>query len=258
MITCVNDYLPLPLIECIGEDYDFHHFSPEAADIWSLGIILTNLVAGRNPWEYATTKDKNYLKFLSHPGHLRSKLPISVETEEILYQIFTSDPATRITIPELRERILAADTFFMSDEDIKRGGKYIQAAAASYYPHAAAELTRTQSVFTDKEALQLIHEENLKASRTLSSSKAQFVICTSSDISDGSSSSSSSGSDSCVDGRKLTSTPATSTEKSTMLAEIPGYKGNKRIGVVSASEVLKGRSLPISSNDAPLVVTIAL
>ncbi|EIW55646.1 Pkinase-domain-containing protein [Trametes versicolor FP-101664 SS1] len=246
--------------ECIGEDYDFHPFSPEAADVWSLGIILTNLVAGRNPWEYATTKDKNYLKFLSHPGHLRSILPISEETEEILYQIFSSDPATRITIPELRTRILAVGTFFMSEEDIKRGSRYIQVAAASYCPRAAVDvaLAQTQSVFTDKEALQLIHEENLKASRTLSSPKAQFVICTSSDISDSSSSSSSSGSDSCVDGRKLTSTPATSTEKPMQLAEIPGYKGNKRIGAVMASEVRKGRSLPISSNDTPLVVTIAL
>ncbi len=188
-------------------------------------------------------------------------LPISVEAEEILYQIFTSDPATRITIPELRERILAANTFFMSEEDIKRGGKYIQIAAASYCPRAAAaaKLVQTQSVVPDKEALQLIYEENLKASRTLSSSKAaQFVICTSSDISDDSSSSSSSGSDSCVDGRKLTSTPATSTEKPMQLAEIPVHKGNKRMGGAMASEVRKGRSLPISSNNAPLVVTIAL
>ncbi|KAI0360604.1 Pkinase-domain-containing protein [Trametes cingulata] len=236
--------------ECIGEDYDYHPFNNQASDIWSLGVILTNLVAGRNPWEYATTNDKHYLKFLSTPGYLRAMLPISEETQEILYRIFTSDPGTRISIPELREAILAVDTFFMSDEDIARGNKYVQTAAASYCPpEVQRELARQQSVFTDREALKL-----LKAKTP--TSPAKFIICSSSGAS---SSDSSSYYSSCSEGSEGPITPATHAQDAAKLAEVPELRDSEKIGAAMVSDVRKGSSLPIPTNDsAPLVVNVAL
>ncbi|KAI0372026.1 Pkinase-domain-containing protein [Pilatotrama ljubarskyi] len=238
--------------ECIGEDYDYHPFSNEASDIWSLGVILTNLIAGRNPWEYATTNDKHYLKFLSTPDYLRTMLPISAETQEILYRIFTSDPGTRISIPELREAILAVHTFFMSEEEIAGGNKFVQLAAASYRPPAAQrELARQQSVFTDREALKLLNQKTVT-----SDGPAKFVICSSRGMS--SSDDASDDSSSSSEESKGPITPATHAQDPTQLVEVPDLKDGEKIGAPMVSNIHKGRSMPISMNDAPLVVNVAL
>ncbi|KAI0635242.1 Pkinase-domain-containing protein [Trametes polyzona] len=251
--------------ECIGEDYDFHPYSTEAADIWSLGIILTNLVAGRNPWDQATTSDKNYLKYLAHPGFLRSVLPISEETEDILHNIFTSDPGTRITLPELRERILAVERFTMTDAEIARASKWVQIAAASYFPPTPTpananangtandlqELVREQSVLTPQDALRLLEEEVLVP--------AKFVICSSGGVSSGSDSLSSSSSSSASSSEsKGPITPATFAQDQAKLVEVPDFKESEKIGAAMVPDIRKGRSLPMYSDEAPLVITFAL
>ncbi|KAG1290881.1 hypothetical protein G6F66_008273 [Rhizopus arrhizus] len=70
-------------------------------DVWSLGIILINLAAGRNPWRVASLEDETYCAFLQDPNLLLKILPISNELNHILKRIFCLDPLKRITLDEL-------------------------------------------------------------------------------------------------------------------------------------------------------------
>lgn len=90
------------------------------------------MIAGRNPWNYATTDDQCFLRFMANPEYLREMLPISKSANNVLRRMLTFDARTRISIPELREEILNIDTFFMTQEDIAKGNKFVKIAAATY------------------------------------------------------------------------------------------------------------------------------
>lgn len=85
-------------------------------DIWSLGIILINLVSGRNPWKQANMQDVAFAAYVKQPRRFfRTILPgISKSLDRILIRIFCLDPAKRITLPELRNMILACRLFTVS------------------------------------------------------------------------------------------------------------------------------------------------
>ncbi|KAI9063563.1 Pkinase-domain-containing protein [Trametes sanguinea] len=239
--------------ECIGQDYDHHPYSTEASDIWALGVILSNLVAGRNPWDYATMNDKCFMRYLVDPNYLREILPISQESSEILQAIFTTDPGLRITIPALRERILAVETFFMSDEDLEHATMHVQMAAAVYSPPGVQRLAlaRQLSICTDSEALRLLQQRSTPLqSRT--SEKAKFAICSSSDIfSDTSSTTDES------DGPITPQTRAQDPVK-LQLAEIPDFGEKEKIGTAVVPVIRKGRSLPSYYDEIPPPIGVVL
>lgn len=80
-------------------------------DIWSLGVILVNLTCGRNPWKAATAKDSTFKAYTEDRQFLKSILPLSDELNEILGMIFELDPTKRISLEELRQRILDCPAF---------------------------------------------------------------------------------------------------------------------------------------------------
>ncbi|KAK6070034.1 RAN1-like protein kinase [Seiridium cupressi] len=82
-------------------------------DVWSLGVILVNLTCGRNPWKQASFEDSTYRAFTRSPDFLKTILPLSDELNDILGRIFTRNPDQRITLPELRDSILACPRFTM-------------------------------------------------------------------------------------------------------------------------------------------------
>ncbi|KAH7929405.1 kinase-like protein [Leucogyrophana mollusca] len=104
--------------ECLSREIKYPHYSPRHTDIWSLGVILINLVFSRNPWRLATTSDSGFLSFLYNPDYLRDVLPISRGLNDVMKRVFHLNPAARISIPELREEILKMDTFYMSHEEM--------------------------------------------------------------------------------------------------------------------------------------------
>ncbi|KAI0016472.1 protein kinase-like domain-containing protein [Xylariomycetidae sp. FL0641] len=97
--------------ECLIPSFrrPFYHCAPN--DVWSLGVILVNLTCGRNPWKEASSNDTTYRAFTTSQDFLRTILPVSDELNDILGRIFTPDPAQRITLPQLRNRILNCHNF---------------------------------------------------------------------------------------------------------------------------------------------------
>lgn len=87
----------------------FYYCAPN--DVWSLGVILVNLTCGRNPWKQASVEDSTYRAYTKSQEFLKTILPVSDELNDILGRIFTRNPDHRITISELRARILSCSRF---------------------------------------------------------------------------------------------------------------------------------------------------
>lgn len=72
---------------------------------------MVNLTCGRNPWKQASFEDHTFRAFSRSPDFLKTILPISDELNDILRRIFVRNPDERITLSELRARIMACPTF---------------------------------------------------------------------------------------------------------------------------------------------------
>jgi len=85
-------------------------------DIWSLGIILLNLVTGRNPWKSATEDDPTYLAYRREPSRfLPSVLPISEELNSLLVQTLQISWSERLSLKKLREGVESINSFYSDD-----------------------------------------------------------------------------------------------------------------------------------------------
>lgn len=87
----------------------FYRCAPN--DVWGLGVILVNLTCGRNPWKQASFQDSTYRAFARDSSFLKTILPLTDELNDILGSIFNPSPEHRITLPELRNRILNCTQF---------------------------------------------------------------------------------------------------------------------------------------------------
>lgn len=210
------------------------------------------------------TQDKLFRRFVKKPGYLREIMPISVECSDILEATFHPLPARRITIPELRKRILEIDTLFMSEDEIRKGDLYLRNVAASYWPklppmEPPAEAIRCQSICADEEALAVLGHMSNPMWRSaimnmrFEDEQGNFVIVPSTGISPSSSyescsccSSTESSDCSCSsgDGSNEPRTPETSAQIIAKLAQIPELPSNEKIGKAMMPPVArKGRSM---------------
>ena len=100
-----------PFPECIGKLHGYQPYNTRVADIWALGVILLNMICGRNPWEKACMLDADFQQFINNPDYLYDSFPISEGACDILNATFTLNPLTRITLSKLRKAVLNLETF---------------------------------------------------------------------------------------------------------------------------------------------------
>ena len=137
--------------ESLGDWYPSAPTYPtRPGDVWSLGVILVNLVCGRNPWRIASPTDESFNAFLDNPLFLRKILPVSLECLDLLRDIFTLHPDDRITLPELRVRVLKMKSFTMSEKEVRAA--HAAAAVATKVVGPVLHVDLPEDVDEDMEA----------------------------------------------------------------------------------------------------------
>jgi serine/threonine protein kinase len=91
-------------------------YSPQSCDIWSLGIMLINIVTGRNPWNCAKWEDAAFRCYHQNPSHyFPTVLPISAELNEVLIMMLCMEWRARPAIAEIRDAVRRIPSFYSRD-----------------------------------------------------------------------------------------------------------------------------------------------
>ncbi|KAI9252658.1 kinase-like domain-containing protein [Sporodiniella umbellata] len=112
--NCGSIYYLSP--ECQGISFSNQtvtFYDSMATDIWSLGIILINLVTGRNPWKRAYMKDLAFVSYVQSPETFFQDIfpGISTRFERVLRGCLSLDPKERMSLNELRSAVLRCKSF---------------------------------------------------------------------------------------------------------------------------------------------------
>jgi serine/threonine protein kinase len=81
-----------------------------ANDVWSLGIILINMLTGRNPWSLPCPSDKNftahfYTNSIGHQDSFAAQFNFSPELCAVLRLVFHTDPFLRPTAAQFAQMV---------------------------------------------------------------------------------------------------------------------------------------------------------
>jgi len=145
--------------ECQGGLFErLERYHTSANDIWALGVILVNLTCGRNPWRQACPADETFRAFVNNPEFLRTILPISHATNNILKGLFALDPRERMSLHELRRAVLAVDTFTMTEDELRTAHTAARAAAAAVRPIPPAEKVVVPQPEIEMEDVEYYHQ----------------------------------------------------------------------------------------------------
>ncbi|KAI0046401.1 kinase-like protein [Auriscalpium vulgare] len=94
----------------------------QASDMWSLGIILVNLIIGRDPWPCAVSSDTLFRAYSRNPAHfLSTALPISKEANTILCSMLQVDWRDRIVSLDLGRALSSVTAFYADDAVFHQG-----------------------------------------------------------------------------------------------------------------------------------------
>ena len=93
-------------------------YSPAAADIWAIGIVLLNVLFQRNPFASPTMKDPLFADFARDRQSLFDVFPnMSQDTYNVLVHSLCLDPSYR-SLSGVRESLKAAVSFTTDDESL--------------------------------------------------------------------------------------------------------------------------------------------
>ncbi|KAK0462875.1 kinase-like domain-containing protein [Desarmillaria tabescens] len=125
LATCEDDYsrrgagtMAYKSPECLGEDFKSPTYSTRSSDVWALGVVFLNMIAGRSPWLAAKISDPCFNYFLCNPDYFTKIFPITPSVNQILLRVFDLRSSKRITLPELRAEITNIDRFFLTDAEL--------------------------------------------------------------------------------------------------------------------------------------------
>ncbi|KAG0264173.1 hypothetical protein BG011_007327 [Mortierella polycephala] len=120
-------------------------------DVWSLGVILINLVFGRNPWKQACSKDDTFAAYTLNNDFLQTILPMSSELNEIIKSVFCLNPRKRITLVDLARRVHACGSFTaLAFLAVPSSMEATAASGANYIGAATPVSTTITSPINDK------------------------------------------------------------------------------------------------------------
>ncbi|KAJ3318606.1 hypothetical protein HDU76_000783, partial [Blyttiomyces sp. JEL0837] len=87
-------------------------YSPAANDVWALGVILLNLLFGKNPWFEAYPTDAIFAAFSGgNPNILKQQFNLTPHFDSILRRTFDLDARRRCTVSELKELVESVPKF---------------------------------------------------------------------------------------------------------------------------------------------------
>lgn len=140
--------------ECQHQNPGMPYYASAPNDVWSLGVILVNLTCGRNPWKSASPKESTFRAFMEDRSFLKSILPLSDELNEILGMVFELDPTRRISLEELRQRIIDCPVFTSTPAKPEPAIKVMDVHEdlfaddhAVYSPASSASLSPASTIF---------------------------------------------------------------------------------------------------------------
>ncbi|TPX36554.1 hypothetical protein SmJEL517_g01231 [Synchytrium microbalum] len=91
-------------------------------DVWALGVVLINLITGRNPWAAAMQSDPTFAAFCDYDKDiLNREFGLSDATACIMRGVFEHDEDARLSMNELMQAIKAAPSFRMKPIRDKTG-----------------------------------------------------------------------------------------------------------------------------------------
>ncbi|KAJ3406097.1 hypothetical protein HDU80_000173 [Chytriomyces hyalinus] len=91
-------------------------YSPAANDVWALGVILLNLLFGKNPWFEAHMTDAIFSAFaISNPNILRQQFNLTLQFDAILRRVFELDPRRRCSVQDLKLLVESVTHFVEKD-----------------------------------------------------------------------------------------------------------------------------------------------
>ncbi|OWT38817.1 serine/threonine protein kinase [Cryptococcus neoformans] len=164
--------------ECLGDWFPENKTYPtRSGDIWSLGVILVNLVCGRNPWRIASPSDESFNSYLADPHFLRKILPVSDECLYILTQIFTVHPEERITLPVLRQLVSKVETFSMSVDELRHAHISAQQKIAATQPPVLLSLPKEDDSWSEQEELFAYDDDLETPSLRSDSDSPRYPLC---------------------------------------------------------------------------------
>lgn len=126
-----------PFSECYREKHSSPPacpYSPEANDVWSLGILFLDLACGDRIWDAPCGMDARYREFNADPpAFLRAEYPLNHRTRLLLLRILSPEPL-RIPLKTLREEISSIDDFYLPASEIANSTAQVQGNAVRYGP----------------------------------------------------------------------------------------------------------------------------